>query len=47
MRPGRRIFVALVACSVWLGAMSFLPGLRVAAEDEHSVAADATRRSGS
>ena len=34
MRPGRRIFVALVACSVWLGAMPFLPGLRVAAEDE-------------
>jgi len=33
MRPGRRIFVALVACSVWLGAMSFLPGLRVSAED--------------
>ena len=34
MRPGRRIFVALVACSVWLGAMSFLPGLRVSAEDQ-------------
>ena len=34
MRPGRRIFIALVACSVWLGVMPFLPGLRVAAEDE-------------
>ena len=34
MRPGRRIFVALVACSVWLGVMPFLPGRPVAAEDE-------------
>ena len=34
MRPGRRIFVALVACSVWLGVLPFLPGPRAAAEDE-------------
>jgi hypothetical protein len=34
MRPGRRIFIALVACSVWLGAVPLLPGRRVAAEDE-------------
>jgi hypothetical protein len=34
MRPGRRIFFALVACSVWLGVTPFLPGLRVAAEDQ-------------
>jgi hypothetical protein len=34
MRPGRRIFVALVACSIWLGAAPFLPGRPVAAEDE-------------
>jgi hypothetical protein len=34
MRPGRRIFFALVACSVWLGVTPFRPGLRVAAEDQ-------------